>query len=91
MIKSSTGSYENQDRRSLIKNISSRMKNLSVQGAGLSKWEADVLVDVIEEVYFAEPGLREISEGQVKRNCFFSSEGKEPVAIKSCSVLDLKK
>ncbi len=31
-----------------IKNISSRMKNLAVQGAGLSKWEADVLVDVIE-------------------------------------------
>jgi len=24
------------------------MKNLAVQGAGLSKWEADVLVDVIE-------------------------------------------
>lgn len=75
MIKSSTSSYENQDRRSLIKNISSRMKNLAVQGAGLSKWEADVLVDVIEEVYFTEPGLREISEGQVKRNCIASSEG----------------
>jgi len=75
MIKSSTSSYENQDRRSLIKNISSRMKNLAVQGAGLSKWEADVLVDVIEEVYFTEPGLREISEGQIKRNCISTSEG----------------
>lgn len=75
MIKSSTSSYENQDRRSLIKNISSKMKNLAVHGAGLSKWEADVLVEVIEEVYFTEPGLREICEGQVKRNCIACSEG----------------
>ena len=51
MIKSSTSNYENQDRRSLIKNISSRMKNLAIKGAGLSKWEADVLIEVIEEVY----------------------------------------
>jgi hypothetical protein len=75
MIKSSTSSYENQDRRLLIKNISSRMKNLAVHGAGLSPWESDVLVEIIEEVYFTEPGLREISEGQIKRNCISSSEG----------------
>jgi biotin operon repressor len=75
MIKSSTSSYENQDRRLLIKTIRSKMKNLAVQGAGLSSWESDVLVDVIEEVYFAEPGLREISEGQIKKNCIASSEG----------------
>lgn len=75
MLKSSTSSYENQDRRLLIKTIRSKMKNLAVHGAGLSKWEADVLVDVIEEVYFAEAGLREISAGQVKRHCISSSEG----------------
>jgi hypothetical protein len=86
MIKSSTSSYENQDRRSLIKNISSRMKNLAIKGAGLSKWEADVLIEVIEEVYFTEPGLREISEGQTKRNCIASSEGpgKE---LKDCQLM----
>ena len=86
MIKSSTSSYESQDRRSLIKNISSRMKNLAINGAGLSKWEADVLIEVIEEVYFTEPGLREISEGQTKRNCIASSEGpgKE---LKDCQLM----
>jgi len=86
MIKSSTSSYENQDRRSLIKNISSKMKNLAIKGAGLSKWEADVLVDVIEEVYFTEPGLREISEGQTKRNCIASSEGLGK-ALKDCQLV----
>jgi len=75
MIKSSTSNYESQDRRSLIKNISSKMKNLAINGAGLSKWEADVLVEIIEDVYFTEPGLRGISEGQTKRNCIASSEG----------------
>ena len=75
MIQSSTGNYENQDRRLLIKSINSKMKNLAVQGAGLSPWESDVLVKIIEEVYFAESGLREISEGQVKKNCIACSEG----------------
>lgn len=75
MIKSSTSNYESQDRRSLIKSISSRMKNLAIQGAGLSKWEAEVLIDIIEDVYFTEPGLREISEGQTKKNCISAAEG----------------
>ena len=69
MIKNSTSSYENQDRRSLIKNISSKMKNLAIQGAGLNKWEADVLIEIIEEVNFSESGLQEITAGQVKKHC----------------------
>ena len=75
MIKNSTSSYESQDRRSLIKNISSKMKNLAIQGAGLNKWEADVLIDIIEEVYFSESGLHEISAGQVKKHCVSCTEG----------------
>jgi biotin operon repressor len=86
MIKSSTSNYESQDRRSLIKNISSKMKNLAIKGAGLSKWEADVLVEVIEEVYFTEPGLRELSEGQTKRNCIASSEGSGK-ELKDCQLV----
>jgi hypothetical protein len=75
MIKSNTSNYENQDRRLLMKNIGSKMKNLAVHGTGISPWEADILIDTIEEVYFSNPGLREISEGQIKYNCISSHEG----------------
>jgi len=75
MIKSSTSSYESQDRRSLIKNISSKMKNLAIEGAGLNKWEADILIELIEEVYFSESGLQEITAGQVKKHCVSCTEG----------------
>lgn len=85
MIKCNTSSYENQERRLSIKNFSSRMKNLAVNGTGLSPWEAEVLVDMIEEVYFNSTGLREISEGQVKKNCISVNEGpgKE---LKDCEI-----
>lgn len=75
MLKCNSSNYDSQDRRSSIKNFSSKMKNLAVNGAGMSPWEADVLVEMIEDVYFHDTGLREISEGQVKKNCIASSEG----------------
>jgi biotin operon repressor len=75
MLKVSTSSYENQEKRLLIKNIGNRMKNLAIHGTGLSPWESDVLIDMIEEVYFSDPGLQMISEGQVKKSCVSSTEG----------------
>ncbi len=75
MLKSSTSNYDNQDRRLLIKNIGSRMKNLAVHGTGISPWEAEVLIETIEDVYFSNPGLKEILEGQIKYNCISSHEG----------------
>ncbi len=75
MIKCSSSSYESQDRRLAIKNLSSKMKNLAVNGTGLSPWESEVLVDIIEEVYFSGTGLRELSEGQIKKNCVSTAEG----------------
>ena len=42
-------SQEDQARRLQIKTINQQMKNLAVQGTGISPWEAQVLVDIIEE------------------------------------------
>lgn len=75
MIKCNTSSYKNQDKRTSIKNISSKMKTLAVKGTGLSPWEAQILVEMIEEVYFTNPGLRELCEGQIKKNCISIHEG----------------
>jgi DNA-binding CsgD family transcriptional regulator len=51
------------------------MKNLAMHGTGISAWEAEVLVETIEAVYFSHSGLREISDGQMKYKCVSSDEG----------------
>lgn len=75
MKQTNTSSQENQDRRLLIKTKGQQMKNIACNGTGLSPWESEVLIDAIEEVYFSDPGLKELSIGQVKYNCVSSSEG----------------
>jgi DNA-binding CsgD family transcriptional regulator len=50
------------------------MQNVAVHGTGLSPWEAKVLVEAIEEVYFADPAMRTAAEGQLKYSCVAASE-----------------
>jgi len=45
------------------------MQNVAVHGTGLSPWEAQVLVETIEQVYFADPHLRQATDGQLKYSC----------------------
>ncbi len=68
-------SYEDQQRRLQIKNINQQMMNLAVKGTGISPWEAKVLIDVIEEVYFSNDSLKEIKPGQLKYQCISAEEG----------------
>ena len=49
------------------------MKQAAVQGTGLSPWEADVLVKMIEEVYFSDPSLREVRDSKLKYQCISST------------------
>jgi len=51
------------------------MKRVAVEGAGLSPWEAEVLIDAIDEVYFSDPDLKELSTGQMKYSCVSATEG----------------
>jgi DNA-binding CsgD family transcriptional regulator len=48
---------------------------LAVEGAGISAWEADVLVEVVNEVYFAEPEECPLQAGQMRYVCVAVSEG----------------
>lgn len=68
-------SKEDQERRLQIKSINQQMKNLAVQGTGISPWEAQVLVDLIEEVYFSELNQNELKPGQIKYHCIAAEEG----------------
>ncbi len=51
------------------------MKRVAVEGAGLSPWEAEVLIDSIDEVYFSDPDLKELSCGQTRYSCVSADEG----------------
>ena len=43
-----TSSRENQSRRLKIKKLGQRMKRVAEEGAGMSPWEADVLIASIK-------------------------------------------
>ena len=65
---------ESQTRRLQIKTIHKQMENLAVSGAGLSPWEARELVNIIDEVYFQDPSLRQLLPGQMKYSCLQINE-----------------
>ena len=68
-------SGEDQARRLRHKTQDARLAHLAVEGAGISPWEADVLVDVVNEVYFTEPEERPLQAGQMRYVCVALSEG----------------
>jgi len=79
-------SKEDQERRLQIKNVNQQMKNLAVQGTGISPWEAQVLVDLIEEVYFSELNQNDLKAGQMKYHCIAAEEGAGK-PLKDCKML----
>lgn len=74
-VKISQSSRECQNKRLKIKERGQQMKQLAVHGTGLSPWEAKVLVQSIEEVYFADPDLKEIGCGKMRYSCVSRKEG----------------
>ena len=61
-----TKQHESQTARLKIKTLSQQMKQNAINGVGMSLWEADVLVDQIESVYFTDESLRGIQPGQLQ-------------------------
>jgi len=75
MDKRSTSSRDAQAQRNAMKRQSARMLTEAMVGAGLSKWEAETLVACIEEVYFSDPELAPVRDGQMRYSCIRSDEG----------------
>lgn len=74
MIRLAHNNRECQEHRLKIKTLNQQMQNVAVRGAGLSPWESKVLVEMIEQVYFADPALRQASDGQLKYSCIAINE-----------------
>jgi hypothetical protein len=75
MNKLSTSNRSEQEQRMAMKRQSARMLTEAMLGAGLSKWEAEALVTSIEEVYFSDPELAPVRDGQLRYSCISSLEG----------------
>lgn len=67
-------SREAQEQRLKIKQLSQQMKKIAVDGTGISPWEAQVLIETIEDVYFNDPELKQARHGQLKYSCVSFSE-----------------
>ena len=66
---------ESQAKRLKIKTLDQQLKRLVVEGTGLGEWEALILIEKINEVYFSDPDLAELQDNQLKYSCVSSSEG----------------
>jgi len=75
MDKRSTSGRDAQAQRMAMKRQSARMLTEAMVGAGLSKWEAEALVGSIEEVYFSDPELAPVRDGQMRYSCVRADEG----------------
>lgn len=76
-------SQAEQARRLAAKTQDQRMVNEVVSGTGMSQWEAQVVVEVIREVYFATPGGAPLRHGQMLYTCVKTEAG-AGTALKDC-------
>jgi len=72
-----------QARRLATKTQDQRMVNEVTTGTGMSPWEAQVVIEVIREVYFATPGNALLRHGQLLYTCVKVEAG-AGVALKEC-------
>jgi hypothetical protein len=77
-----------QARRLAVKTQDQRMVNEVVSGTSMSPWEAEIVVDVIREVYFATPGNAPIRHGQLYYTCVKVEAG-AGVALKECPMVSV--
>ena len=75
MVKGTADRKASQDARLRQKTQEHQLQRLAIQGAGLTPWEADVLVRTVREVFFGEPTDRPLSPGQMRYSCVAATEG----------------
>lgn len=69
MGKCNIKSREAQGKRSEIKTLNQQMKKTAIEGTGISPWEAEVLVNYIDELYFTDNNIDHLKTGQMKYSC----------------------
>ena len=71
----SINSYKDQQARLHMKSLSNQIKNAFVEGTGMSRWEAQVGVDFVEELIFKHPHFGEARPGVLRYLCVDVKEG----------------
>ncbi len=74
MVERSDDRKAAQDRRLRLKSQEERLKTAAVKGAGLSPWEAEVLVEMVDEVFYGAPSDRPLAPGQMRYICVGARE-----------------
>lgn len=74
MIQSTIDRRNDQERRILLKTQDQQLVHRAVHGAGLSPWEAEVLVEAVREVYFDQGSTQPIRAGQMRYECVAAGE-----------------
>jgi hypothetical protein len=70
-----TDERASQDRRLRLKTQDQQLIGRVIEGTGLNRWEAEVLVNVVRDVYFAQPEDAVLRSGQVRYECVDAAEG----------------
>jgi hypothetical protein len=83
MKNTTTDQLAEQARRLAAKTQDQRMINEVVVGTRISPWEAQIVVEVLREVYFDTPGNAPLRHGQILYTCVKTEAG-AGVALKDC-------
>lgn len=75
MIISTADAKAGQQQRLSNKNQDQQLINKVVAGTGLSPWEATVLVEIVQEVYFTDAAKQPLRSGQLRYDCVQTTEG----------------
>lgn len=81
--------HESQSQRLKLKTLTQQLKHEAVRGTGMSPWEAEVLSDMLEQVFMQDDELRSILPGQIHYSCVSASE---PAGrpLKDCAMKQVK-
>jgi len=88
MIRPTPNSRESQQNRLENKTQDQQLVNRVVEGTGMSSWEAEILVEVVREVYFDEPGKAPLRSGQLRYECVALHEGAGK-PLKDCQLVSV--
>ncbi len=75
MIKCNADLESDKLQRLKIKTLEQQLMSHAVSGAGISPWEAQVLVEIVHDTFFSDPDIvPTMSSGQMKYTCVAVSE-----------------
>lgn len=81
-------SRESQQSRLESKTQDRQLINRVVEGTGMSPWEAEILVEVVQEVYFSDPAHAPLRSGHIRYDCIRITEGAGK-PIKHCQMVSV--